>query len=685
MDSDKVIHGKYFPHIDGIRTIAVLSVVLYHIFGNLCPGGYVGVDIFFVISGYLITGGILKSLDKGTFSIKDFYERRIRRIIPAYLVLIAFVMLLSLILPPNLMERTFSASAFSSIFATNFFFPFSTGGYFDANAETNPLLHLWSLSVEEQFYIFTPVFLFFVYKFNRKFILAALVVVVALSLACSLYCNYRGGNNLNFYMLPTRTWELMAGSLFAYWNKVSPSIKSGGGAIRSAGLLGIILSITVCCLYNASTPFPGLAAIPPVVGALLMIRWGDVGISKAILESKPFVGIGKISYSLYLWHWPLIVYWKYISDEACNPWGLLGVFTLSMVMAWLSWRFVEMPIRLSKRWNFKRALLWVIIGCGSIGITSTMFIHTKFPDYWSKFIIGENYVESYWKGIPSLHYYSEAIDITKDMDLLNPDPEPCITLGADLNPCYLLWGDSHACALSSGLHFFSKEHNINGLFINRRAPCFSTEGKIHHYFNTIIKWLKIHPEFQTIIFINRWSISSGKLPNESDHPLHKRTHDEYSLFHDPAKNKLLPIRFESALREFCSQVKLLNRKLILISSIPEQGFDVPFKYYKSKILGKDSPHGIPLTNYRTRQQDVSMILKNIEKDGLAEILWIDDFFFKNSKYSRIANDKGFPLYIDDDHLNPTGAKELINYYNDELLRLLSPDKGNSEINAPTAQ
>lgn len=665
--NSNVVHGKYFPHIDGIRTIAVLSVVIYHIFGSWCPGGFVGVDIFFVISGYLITGGILHSLDKGQFSIKDFYTRRIRRIIPAYVVLISFVMLLSgFIYPSGYMENTFKTAAFSSVFSTNVYL-FHMAGYFDVYSTTNPLLHLWSLGVEEQFYLLVPLVLMLIYKINRKYVFLSLCVLVAMSLAFSLFCTARHYNDFNFYMLPSRSWELMAGSLFAYWNRVRPVTHESKGGVLGIG--GVIISLIICFLYDSSTPFPGMTAIPPVVAALLMLRWGNRGISRPILESPVFVGIGRISYSLYLWHWPICVFWRYFSDDSKNPWGLMMVLGLSFLLGWLSWKFVEMPIRQSTSWSFRKALLWVILGCGVIGGMSTFLVKSDF--ILNKWKAQTNDLgEAYWRGVssktqdfPDSPFFSEVKNFEGIFDLLT-------VLGKDEKPSYLLWGDSHAMALSPGFNAFSLKSGINGLFLNYRVALIdkvTTDGSPHNdvLIQETLDWIEQHPELRTIVLVNRWGARAEATLNEPPY-----TRSRYFLNGSLDRRSSQQI-FEEGLNEICLQLKKMKRNVVIISSIPEQGFDVLSKCYKNKIMGGGSlPLGVSYEEFLKRQTKVSQVLKSIEAKNIATVIWVDEFFYANRKNCLILNEGGKLLYSDDDHLNPLGGRALLEYYFDDFRKVL---------------
>ena len=290
------IHGTYFPHIDGLRTFAVLAVVLYHLQEGICPGGYTGVDIFFVISGYLIGGGLIRGLKEGTFSLTSFYLRRIRRIMPAYFCLIAVVLAFGCVVLDCDDLRTLGRTVRSSaLFITNIYFSRTTGDYFSPAAEENPLLNLWSLSVEEQFYLMIPLTLWLLWKFREKAVKPVLWGALGLSFFAAVCHMGHLEHNKAFYLLYCRAWELLAGCLLA----LAPAAgqNRGAGWLRAAGWAGILLPFAC---YTPSTPFPGYTAIPSVAGAALLIRYGNHGWSGRILRHPLSTGIGKISYSLYL-------------------------------------------------------------------------------------------------------------------------------------------------------------------------------------------------------------------------------------------------------------------------------------------------------------------------------------------------------------------------------------------------
>tara|TARA_A100001011_G_scaffold70240_1_gene71851 strand:- start:30033 stop:31886 length:1854 start_codon:yes stop_codon:yes gene_type:complete len=344
---------NYRKDIDGLRALAVIPVILFHAGFNFFRGGYIGVDVFFVISGYLITSIILKELKDNTFSIINFYERRARRILPAlfFVMLICIPFSYFLLLPNELIQ--FGNSLISvSLFGSNFLF-WQESGYFDVASELKPLLHTWSLAVEEQYYIFFPIFFIMVWKYLNKFISTSFFIVLILSFFLMIVGNYyKPGNMFFFYMLPTRAWEIMTGSLIAIYldKKVSSSNKIMSNFLSLIGLLFILISIII---FDENTPFPSLYTILPVVGTSLIILFSsDKSITFKFLGSKIMVGIGLISYSAYLWHQPLLAFAKYRLHDSISSFLIGFICLISFVLAYISWKYIESPFR--NRNRFKR-------------------------------------------------------------------------------------------------------------------------------------------------------------------------------------------------------------------------------------------------------------------------------------------------------------------------------------------
>jgi peptidoglycan/LPS O-acetylase OafA/YrhL len=385
-------HPKYRPDIDGLRAVAVLSVVAFHAFPTWMKGGFIGVDVFFVISGFLISTIIYENLDKGTFSFAEFYARRIRRIFPALLlVLFASYAFGWFNLMTDEYKQLGKHIAAGAGFVSNFVL-WSEAGYFDNSAETKPLLHLWSLGVEEQFYIVWPLVLWFAWK--RKFNLLTLTVIVAVT---SFALNIKGvwqDSVATFYSPQTRLWELMSGSILAwfalYKQNTYTNIKlkldnwptkafyredveiDGTTLSNVFSFLGFLLLAYGFWRISTTVSFPGWWAVVPVSGTVLVILAGsNAWINRKILSNKIVVWLGLISFPLYLWHWPLLSFARIVEGEVPGRNIRIAAVSLSVVLAWLTYKLVERPIRSGKHENPKVIVLVVLMAIvGYVGFNT---------------------------------------------------------------------------------------------------------------------------------------------------------------------------------------------------------------------------------------------------------------------------------------------------------------------------
>jgi peptidoglycan/LPS O-acetylase OafA/YrhL len=337
---------KYRPEVDGLRAIAILPVVLYHAKVPAFSGGFVGVDVFFVISGYLIATIILTEWREGRFSLLGFYRRRVLRIFPALFVMMAACYPIGwLLLGPGGMKEFAGSIVASTFFFANIYF-LGVSGYFATAAELKPLLHNWSLSVEEQFYMLLPAIMLLTWRLGARLQAALLLLVAVLSLGIAEWQVQQGNTAPAFFLLQARMWELLAGVLAAYW-LASPAGQRVllSGRYRHLALLGIALILFAVFTFNGNTPFPGLAALLPCAGAAAVIIFATPStLAGALLGWRPMVFIGLISYSLYLWHYPLLAFTR-IATESENLALMLGICLFAGVLAYLSWRFVERPAR----------------------------------------------------------------------------------------------------------------------------------------------------------------------------------------------------------------------------------------------------------------------------------------------------------------------------------------------------
>lgn len=442
----------YRPDVDGLRAVAVLLVVGRHLRVTRLGGGFVGVDVFFVISGYLISSIIMPQVAAGTFSLVAFYERRVRRIFPALIVMLAVSAGLAwrYLLPTEMLA--FARSFVGALFGVSNLVFWSWAGYFDGPNELKPLLHTWSLGVEEQFYLVFPLLLLATRWMTPSALRRLIWAVTAVSLASACWMTLYLPANA-FFFAPLRAWELLFGIVVA--QGYCPAIR-GPVARNTAALAGLGMILATGLLYTAKTPFPGLAAVPPCLGAALVIAAGETGSSAVgwLLGLRPMVFVGLISYSLYLWHWPVQVFWDYahlLDGRKEDDWPAIAcVFGISMAAAFLSWALVEKPVR-EGRWRpERRPLFWsagILAGLAllaALGLEHSGGAPGRFSPEVVKaasYLEYDNHAEDRW-GLCAVGPYAT------DPHTLETNPA-CLPYRAGARH-FLLLGDSHAAQLWPG-------------------------------------------------------------------------------------------------------------------------------------------------------------------------------------------------------------------------------------------
>ena len=378
---------KYRAEIDGLRAIAVVPIILFHAGFEYFSGGFVGVDVFFVISGYLITTIILSEKEQGTFSLVNFYERRFRRILPALFMVMLVSLIFSLLwLMPSYMGDFSQSLMAVSTFSSNILF-WRESGYWEISNELKPLLHTWSLAVEEQYYVLYPLFLMQIWHFRKDWILGSFIVIAAISLATAQWGAYNKPIP-TFYLLPTRGWELAIGAGIAYYflyrKQTVRTLLSHKSVNEALGLLGLLMISYAVYVFDKETPFPSLYALVPTVGTGLIILFSSsqtmVG---RLLSIKPLVAVGLISYGAYLWHWPLLVFARHLSLTEPSELTFAILALLSFPLAYLSWRYIEKPFRTKS--IFSRKTIFTLSFIGSVlFITVGLAGHFSngFEDFW---------------------------------------------------------------------------------------------------------------------------------------------------------------------------------------------------------------------------------------------------------------------------------------------------------------
>jgi peptidoglycan/LPS O-acetylase OafA/YrhL len=487
---------KYRSDIDGLRALAVLPVVLYHVGIPGFGGGFVGVDIFFVISGYLICGMIDGDIRKESFSLGNFYKRRILRILPALFVMFLATSILAYVycLPVELENYAKSlASAVGSV--SNVYFA-KTTGYFDAPAETKPLLHTWSLGVEEQFYLVIPLLMLFAYRFMAKRAKLLFAVVALVSFAAAVAFSYRN-TTFVFYLTPFRAWELALGALLSIGYIPAPET-----AFRKdvCGVTGLLLLLGVIFLGSSSAPLLLMTSLASI-GAALVIASSERGISSVgrLLSLRPVVFIGLISYSLYLWHWPLIVFQRTDGLFSSGSPGIatkLVLIATSIGLACLSWKFIEIPFRSKGSKTSKAA----VFGAASAAMASAVALcglvlviggaPSRFPDRVVSIgaYLAYDPAEAFRAGHCYLGTNREQLDV-----------QTCMSLDAK-RPNYLLVGDSHAAALWLGLSMAMPDVNVMQATASMCRPAISSVSVLetracpklmHFVFNDFLEHNKV--------------------------------------------------------------------------------------------------------------------------------------------------------------------------------------------------
>ncbi len=647
--SAKPVGARYQAEIDGLRAIAVLPVVLYHA-GLSFEGGYVGVDIFFVISGFLITRILNDEMEAGRFSILAFYERRARRILPALFAMLGICGLLGAYALMPLEFAMLGKAAFATLlFGSNFYFWDRGSDYFGPHLERDPLLHTWSLGVEEQFYILFPLLLFGLHRWYRGRMVHAVAGLVGLSFLVSVVA-VQILPVTTFYLLPTRAWELGVGALLAL-----ATLPKASRAVREAlcylavGALGASI-----LLYDRSTPFPGLAAAPPVLAAVAILFVSQSGGSSVtrLLSARPLVWIGLISYSLYLWHWPVLVFLKIVrgTDMVGSGFQLAAVL-VSIALAWLSWRFIEQPFRSRERIPGRAIVTYSVAG-GAIlaaGAAAT--------------IAGNGFPARFDARLQAL--IAPATDIV-------PCPGERLANGycrvgaPAVQPTFAMWGDSHARALAPAAAEAARRLGIAGIVIATEAcpplagvsrpddpMCLAANSRF-------IRYLATAPEIGTIVLTGRWAVwQSGQRPRWETGPPPPRLVDGATLNHGQPVSGIFRRRLNQTIGV------LGNRRIVLVGGVPEIGWDVPRQTFAHARFTAPMPPPPSAIQIRARLEPANRIFRDAAARPRVE--FADPTSILCQDHCRLF-DGGIPIYVEDDHLSAAAARKYIAPMFESVLR-----------------
>lgn len=673
---------KYRPEVDGLRALAVLPVILYHAGVYGLSGGFIGVDVFFVISGYLITTILLGELDEGRYSILKFYERRARRILPALTIVILACLPFAWIwmFPSDLKDFGQSVVA-TSLFSSNIFF-WKEANYFSEWNELKPLIHTWSLAVEEQYYILFPPLLALVWKLGRRAVLATIVILFCASLAVAQYTS-SNAPEAGFYLLPSRTWELMAGGLCAFaltWRTPKPN--------EALAFCGLALLAGSYLLFDKETPHPSIWTLIPVFGTALIIVYAQGATRVArLLSQRPVVFIGLISYSAYLWHQPLFAFarLRWIGHPPLSL--MLALAGLTLVLAFLSWKFVEGPFRtgrdrpkpiLPSRNRLLTASAITLMAVFGIGASLHMLngAHWRIPERVSALLAAAD-------DFSPDHRYACLLETYSDRTGYKFPPDPrCISSVNENGPRAVILGDSHAAAFSQPLRqaLENSGWHVTQLTVSACQPILGLsldQKDCGAVFEKNLKFIRENKPELTIV-ASRWSLYFSRvrfnnLEGGIEHSQYEPTQSfDVSKLSQPLQSD---VHTAAALESF-EQLSAANEHLVIIHPIPEAGWDVPRRAAKLAFYeGQDRPNiSTSRAVFEERTQKAETLLSSVNGPNISHVRPADVLCDEVRCWNAT---EGEILYFDDDHLSLTGARKLVK----EIMLSVSAPRGSAESQA----
>jgi len=658
------IHLAYRADIDGLRGLQILALIGFHGFSTIVPGGYVGVDIFFVISGFLISSIIFKSLQKGSFDFKDFYVRRTKRIFPSLIVILiaAFTIGWFVLLPDEFMQLG-KHIAGGAIFIDNFLF-WRESGYFDRDVELKPLLHLWSLGIEEQFYLFWPITLLFFWKrkINLLYITIA-VCIFSLGLSSFLAIIHRS-QALDFYLPITRLWGIIFGAILAnltilnssqtpitpkaahnlYINKNLQRIFSPELINNFYSLLGFSLILHSVFFFNRDVFYPGYAALTPVIGAVLMIAAGSSGIVNRIVLSNPLmIWLGLISYPLYLWHWMLLSFSRIIESGEPEVEVRFGAVILAIFLSWLTFRFIENPIRFNK--NTKIVIIGLISSLSLIGLIGFYtYTNQGFPN---RFISSTPTLVSF-----EFPYREKCNLITKN----SYEDDWCHLSEGSAADQVLLIGDSHSNAFSSVLSTLRKKYDFTFTQIGRgECPMLLDFGykKCQEIATDALNYAKQNSSIKSVIIAARWITYKN------------------GFSRDGIKNNQFD--YELALNKTIQAYENLGIKVTLILTVPTSNnprscVSRPFQSSNKNIEHCYTPIQLVIRS----DGDYRNFIYKLRDESYHNVTLFDPWIYLCNKDGCRITAGSKILYSDERHLSIYGGEYIANHAEEQLRQMIYP-------------
>lgn len=672
---------KYYrPDIDGLRAVAVLSVLLFHAHVPGVDSGFVGVDVFFVISGFLISGIILREGVEKRFSFARFYERRVRRILPPLLVvLVATTFAAGILMAPSDLVRYAKFLAASICMIPNIAAWEVTRDYFAPQAAETPLLHLWSLGIEEQFYLIFPTMLLLLIHYvkmqRHRIVIAAFAVFSFFIAIWSAYHMPEAG----FYLLPSRAWELMLGALLSY-TIVTPSKDQQTFRpqyLETVSVLGALLMLAGIVLPNRGqlqTAWMHQAA--GAIGAALIIFSGSYRETAVhrILSRKLPVKIGLISYSLYLWHWPLLsllAYYRASDFPSWYPLAEYGMLGLSFLLALLSWQFVETPYRNRQAMGFKPVLLSTAAVQVCLLLAVGLAIKTEgLPSRYS-----DPRELAYLKGVNDINplrglCYHE--DISRQTQIHFDD---CAIGASDKPRSFLLWGDSHADAITPAFDLAGKRKNVSGIVASfsggaallgaARKDKSTAHNNAWQLFNQkVLDYLGQTPNITKVFLVGRWTAYAlGHTDYEGD----RGGTISFAGKNAPPKEAL-----RLSLIDTITKLQALGKQVYIVATIPEADRNVP-NWLARHAVRNVKDEDVWIKGYPQRRRALIPMFEALSRTYGVKLIIPDNTLCRSPSHNAseclIAAD-GKSLYFDDDHLSATGARKIAGIFE----QALEPDR-----------
>lgn len=632
--------SPYRADIDVLRALSVILVILYHTQIPLFSGGFVGVDVFFIISGFLITSIITSKVKQQSFKFRDFVISRVKRIFPALFVLLCIVAVICSVVPLywDKFDELRRSIRSASLFWSNIYFYMNTG-YFDTPAIDQIVLHTWSLGVEVQFYLIYPFFLIFLIKFCKdKLHLALLISTIAFFVFSVFFVHFNAKGA--FYLFPSRSWEFLLGG----WLAVSQFSFSSQRSKKMLIYAGIALIFIPSFVYNNLffPTFPGLWALPPCLGATLYIAGGTnlAPNSRTFLltHNRALVHIGLISYSLYLYHWPVLVISRKLSFDSTIPfWILAPLFILIWLLAHLSWKYVEQPARYKMAACSGKKYAVALTCCLLLIIGWTKVVRAPLPIFSSSYL-----------SQPAGEKFPSAFSVIGD---------PAAP------PSFALWGDSHAQVFSTLLDQLGRENAVSGRYLasdGNLINAYRARAIDNDEINDALHEYPTKERYKYVFLINRWALGlKGYLPSESQEP----SLDEIGLIYTNGEERLYgAAALEKALNDTISYLEDNGaEKIYILLPIPECASQIPQAANMLNIFTNESGInqrlGVNHADYSKRNAEVLQIMKKVSQ-RFSSVILLDPYpiLFPSENHGKsIVVSNGKPLYFDDDHLSSAGV------------------------------